>query len=102
MNTLTSSPTALERGSGLTDPDMTAITLNIQEAAKVLKVHPKTVLDLIGHGYLPAARVGRSYVMLTRDVMAYVEANIRRQTERRLGVEYRRRSPKSVGQIARP
>ena len=86
----------------MNDNSATHITLNIQEAALVLKVHPKTVLDLIGHGHLPAARVGRSYVMLTRDVLVYVEAHIKRQTERRRGVEYRRRSPKSVGKITRP
>ena len=78
------------------------LTLDVRGAAQMLKIHPKTVLDLIGHGYLPAARVGRSYVLLTRDVLAYVATNIQRQTNRRLGVEYRRRSPKSVGQIARP
>jgi excisionase family DNA binding protein len=82
------------------DPIVGAMTLNIHQAADILKIHPKSVLDLIGHGYLPAARVGRAYVMLTRDVMAYVEMNIKRQTERRLGAQYRRGSPKSVGQIA--
>ena len=68
-------------------------TLNVIEAAEVLKVHPKTVLDLIGNGELPAAKIGRGYVMLQRDVLAYIEKQVTAQTAARVGAPYKRRSP---------
>ena len=71
-------------------------TLNVTEAASVLKVHPNTVFKLVEAGAIPAAKVGRAYVMLHRDVMAYVENQIIRQTAERMGGQpiRRRRSPK--------
>lgn len=59
-------------------------TVDLQGAADLLKVHPKTVVDLINSGAIPAARVGRAYVMLTKDVMSYVEGVILRQTAERM------------------
>lgn len=70
-------------------------TLNIKTAAEVLQVHPKTVEDLIRSCALPAAKVGRAYVILTKDVMAYIENQVCRQTAERM----RGASPKSTGQI---
>ncbi len=66
-------------------------TVNISEAAELLKVHPKTVLDLIAAGAIPAGLIGRAYVMMTKDVLAYVEGQIARQTAERLGTPGRRR-----------
>lgn len=63
---------------------MTSTTLSIKEAADVLKVHPKTVEDLVKSCALPAARVGRRYVIMTRDVMAYIEGQIVSQTAARM------------------
>jgi len=34
---------------------------------------------------IPAAKVGRAWVMLERDVLDYIEQQIRRQTAERLG-----------------
>lgn len=59
-------------------------TVGLVEAAAILKVHPKTVADYIGAGALPAARVGRAYVMMTRDVVQLVERMIQEQTAARL------------------
>lgn len=59
-------------------------TVNIHGAADLMKVHPKTVLDMIGTGELPAAKVGRAYVMLTRDVLQHIENQIIRQTAKRM------------------
>lgn len=61
-------------------------TVDLQGAAELLKVHPKTVQDLIKSGALPAARVGRAYVMMTKDVLAHIERAIMAQTAQRLGV----------------
>lgn len=62
-------------------------TVDIPGAADLLKVHPKTMLDLIGSGAIPAAKVGRAYVMLTKDVLAYIEHAIVRQTASRMGLK---------------
>ena len=61
-------------------------TLDIKSASELMNVHPNTVLDLIGKGALPAGKVGRAYVLLTKDVMAYVENLIIRQTAERMGI----------------
>ena len=59
-------------------------TVDIHGAAALLKVHAQTVLDMIGEGLLPAARVGRAYVLLERDVLQYIENQIVRQTAERM------------------
>ncbi len=59
-------------------------TVDVQGAADILKVHPKTVLSLIDAGALPAARVGRAYVMLTEDVINHVTQMISNQTFNRM------------------
>lgn len=70
-------------------------TVTLEGAAELMNVHPKTVVDLINSGALAAARIGRAYVLLTKDVMAYIEAQIVAQTAARLGprpVQRRRRA----------
>lgn len=73
-------------------------TVGVQEAAVLMKVHYKTVEDLIADGKLPAGKVGRSWVMLTRDVLAHVEKTIIDQTAARMGLPkpYQRRAAKSL------
>lgn len=78
---------------------MSAVTVNTIGAAEILCVHPKTIEDLIRDGHIPAAKVGRSWVMMTRDVLAYAEKAITEQTAKRLGVS-RKASPKRVRKIA--
>lgn len=60
------------------------ITVNLQGAADIMHVHPKTVEEAIKSGELAAAKVGRRYVMMTRDVVALVERRIVQQTAERL------------------
>lgn len=79
-------------------------TLSVPEASDLLNVHPNTVFKLIDSGELPAAKIGRAYVMLYKDVMDYVERLVIRQTsERQTGGpvpkrQYRRRgSPQLAG-----
>jgi len=59
-------------------------TVDLQGAAQLMHVHPKTVEDLIRDGVLPAAKIGRKYVMNTADVMAHIEREIVRQTAARM------------------
>ncbi|MDR7295461.1 hypothetical protein J2X16_000782 [Pelomonas aquatica] len=49
-----------------------------------MKIHPKTVVDHINSGALPAAKIGRAYVMLTRDVMALITRQVAEQTAARM------------------
>ncbi|MDP9919824.1 excisionase family DNA binding protein [Variovorax boronicumulans] len=65
-------------------------TVDVCGAADLMKVHPKTVLDLICAGALPAGRVGRAYVLLTKDVLAHIERVIIRDTAHRVAIPGRR------------
>ncbi len=47
-------------------------TLTIEEAAEVLKTHPDTVSDCIHNRGLPAARIGRAYVLIESDVLDWL------------------------------
>lgn len=69
-------------------------TLNTTEAAKALKVHENRVLKLIDDGEIPAAKIGRAWVMLERDVLQYLENQILKQTAQRL------RKPTKAGRPA--
>lgn len=51
----------------------------------MLNVHTNTVAKLIDSGELPAAKIGRSYVLLYKDVMQFIENMIVRQTAERMG-----------------
>ena len=60
-------------------------TLDIHSASKLLCVHPNTLAKLIHSGDIPAARIGRAYVMLEHDVMEYATNEIVKQTAQRMG-----------------
>jgi len=60
-------------------------TCSISEAARLLKVHEETVKDLVHAHKIPAAKIGRAWVMLERDVLEYLERQIQLQTAARMG-----------------
>lgn len=68
-------------------------TLSVTEAAEMMKVHTSTVESLIHSCTIPAARIGRAYVMLERDVLNYIEQQVIKQTSERM------RLPKGIGQV---
>ncbi|MDH6168090.1 excisionase family DNA binding protein [Variovorax boronicumulans] len=74
------------------------LTVDVLGAAELLKVHPKTVLDLINSGDIRAAKIGRAWVMLTKDVLDYIERKIVNETARRMRQPLR--SPKARSQVA--
>jgi excisionase family DNA binding protein len=49
-----------------------ARTLTLDTAAELLNTHPDTVSDCIHNRGLPAARIGRSYVLIDDDVIAWL------------------------------
>lgn len=59
-------------------------TMSLAEAADTLKIHPHSMEKLIRSGEVPAGRIGRAYVLMTRDVLAYAEKVILSQTADRL------------------
>lgn len=61
-------------------------TLNTTEAADLLKVHPNTVERLINDGVIPAAKIGRAWVMLKAHVLQYLENKIIQETSVRRGM----------------
>lgn len=60
-------------------------TLDVTGAADLMKIHPNTVLLMIEKGTLPAAKIGRAYVLLYKDVLAHIERQIVMQTAQRQG-----------------
>jgi len=63
---------------------MDGATVNITEAAEILKVHPNRLYELIDAGDIPAARIGRAWVMMRDDVLKYVRQRIAHETKTRL------------------
>jgi excisionase family DNA binding protein len=49
-------------------------TLTLDEAAEVLKTSVETVSDCIHNRNLPAARIGRAYVLVEADVIEWLRA----------------------------
>lgn len=81
-------------------PLINNISVDLRGAADILKIHPKTVEDLIAAGALPAAKIGRSYVMLVRDVVALLEQQIAHQTAERMRMPGRTQRKKAlIGQL---
>lgn len=65
-------------------------TLDLQGAASLMKIHPVTLGRIINDGKIPAARIGRAYVLMERDVLGYIERQITAQTalKREKGGQY--------------
>ncbi|PMS33256.1 helix-turn-helix domain-containing protein [Trinickia symbiotica] len=51
-------------------------TFDFNEAAAFLKVDRTTALSLAGPGQLPGAKIGRAWLFLKSDVVAYLEREI--------------------------
>lgn len=59
-------------------------TVDIKGAAELMKVHPNTVFKLINSCAIPAARPGRAYVMLKKDILDYLQKCIVQETSERM------------------
>ena len=58
-------------------------TFDVPACAEFLKVHRTTVLKLAATGELPGAKIGRAWVFLECDLVAYVRNLIQSQQEKR-------------------
>ena len=57
--------------------------LNIKEVASHLKVHVKTAEKMARDGVLPAAKIGRAYVVMMDDLDKFMREKVREQTKAR-------------------
>ena len=60
------------------------ITLNADAAAALLHAENETVLQYARSGELPGTRIGKSWVFMRDDVIAFLRKQISQDTERRL------------------
>ena len=75
-------------------------TVTLEQAAELMNVHTKTVVDdYINTCRLPAAKLGRGWVMLTEDVLSLIRQRIAQQTAERMR---RVQPPASEGSFAIP
>ena len=59
-------------------------TLNLEEAARFLKVHPETVSRLAKTGQLPGAKIGHAWVFPEEDLLEYLREQIQVQQTMRM------------------
>lgn len=71
-------------------------TLSLSAAAERMNTHENTVMKLIAAGAIPAAKIGRAWVMLEADVMHYIEQQVIYQTAERMGAPRQRRSGHTI------
>lgn len=58
-------------GAGVSDEPKEI--LNVEEAAALLGIHPKTVCEYAGRGTIPHRRLGRRLLFSRRAIIAWVE-----------------------------
>ncbi len=64
-------------------------TFNIDECADFLNINVTTASELAAAGTIPGAKIGRSWVFLVDDLVAYLKDEVRRQQmERREKIEF--------------
>jgi excisionase family DNA binding protein len=79
-------------------------TYTSDEAAKFLATDVSTVRALIDDGFLPAAKIGRAWVMLESDLVDFLSVRIREQTAERIeraAITDRNRNQSEVSQTRR-
>ena len=54
-------------------------TLNLKEAAALLKIHPVTLQDKARAGEIPGAKIGRAWVFIEFDLLEYIRSKCPRR-----------------------
>jgi hypothetical protein len=49
-------------------------TLGLNEASTLLKMHPQTVLQRVRSGDIPAAKLGKCWVFIERDLIEWIRS----------------------------
>jgi excisionase family DNA binding protein len=63
--------------------DQNAITLDINEAASLMKAEADTVMQLARKGDLPGTKIGKSWVFMRTDVIMFLRLRIDKDTQER-------------------
>ena len=80
-----------------------ADTLNADQCAELLKCTPETVEELSRKGELPGVKIGRAWLYVRADLLAYLAERGRREAEeRRQQFIARCNTPASVATLVRP
>lgn len=82
--------------------DRNKVTYDADEAADMLKIHRKSVLELAERGELPGAKIGRAWVFVVDDLVEWLRnqtdlqrrQRIESKLEPRVGGGRRREPPK--------
>lgn len=69
-------------------------TLDVEEAASLLKAETDTVMQLARAGDLPGAKIGKSWVFMRSDLISFLMKRIAEDTSIR-----RNNSPKALGYV---
>ena len=69
-------------------------TLSVEQVAMLLHAENETVMQYARRGELPGARIGKSWVFLRSDVLAFLRVHIDQETSERLA--QRLRSPLAI------
>lgn len=82
-------------------------TLNLEDCAAFLKIDPSTAQKLAARGELPGAKIGRAWVFLEDDLVAYLRSKVHAQmSERKIATTPTKAvyvgSPKRRSQRKRP
>jgi excisionase family DNA binding protein len=72
-------------------------TLNLVEAAALLKIHPNTLAALAAKGKAPAAKIGRAWAFIEEDLAMYIRERYIKEAPCR---STSRRAAKSGGSIS--
>ncbi|WP_175796358.1 helix-turn-helix domain-containing protein [Burkholderia anthina] len=59
-------------------------TLDLIECAEFLKIDRTTLLDIVHRGDILGAKIGRAWVFLEDDVVAYLREQVQSQTQQRI------------------
>jgi len=62
-------------------------TFNLDEAAKYLKIHPRTLQSRAKQGTIPGSRIGRRWVFLEADLADYIRKSYPDRGERLQGFQ---------------
>lgn len=54
-------------------------TLDLDQAAALLKIHPVTLSEKASRGEIPGARIGKRWVFITIDLIDYIRSQYARQ-----------------------
>ncbi len=59
-------------------------TLDLEECADFLKIGASTACEMAANGQIPGAKIGRAWVFMEDELIAYLRAKTRDQTNQRL------------------